>query len=89
MAQKHFEGGKAAKAKKVLVHTLRMVMMATQIAESGSVSNWTCATEVHEALMNSYHLVTWDALKEEFDTYKDAELELLRQALRAKRDANR
>lgn len=89
MAQKHFEGGKAAKSKKVLVHTLRMVMMATQIVEDGSVSDWTCATEIHETLMNSYHLSTWDALKDEFENHQVAQLGRFRQALRTRRDAKR
>lgn len=89
MAQKHFEGGKPAKSKKVLVHTLRMILMATQIVESGLVSDWQCASDIFETLMNSYHLTTWESLEEEFLAQKESEMAKFKAALEAKRNAKR
>lgn len=80
MAQKHFDGGKAPKAKKVLIHTLRMILMAAQICDQGQVSDWNCASDYFDQLTNSYHLSTWSALKEEFDILVNTEMERMRAA---------
>lgn len=65
MAQKHAENGKYDKTKKVITHTTRMILMATQIVRDGRVTDWTCANELFELLQYSYHLNTWEGFVEE------------------------
>jgi predicted nucleotidyltransferase len=65
MAQKHAENGKYDKAKKVITHTTRMIMMATQIVQHGKVQDWKCANDLFELLRYSYHLNSWEAFVEE------------------------
>jgi hypothetical protein len=81
MAEKHADNGKYDKVKKVLTHTIRMTMMATQIVQNGKVTEWNCANELFETLTFSYHLKSWDGFVEEVLPIQQQELANLKTAL--------
>lgn len=80
MAQKHMEAGNAPKSKKVLIHTLRMIMMGTQILTHGKVTDWACANDLFSYLRDSYHLTSWQTIADEIFPIKNEELAKLEQA---------
>lgn len=85
MAQKHFENGKPANSKKVLTHTLRLILMATQILDQGKITDFECANSIFEMLRSSYHLTSWELLLDEITPIKDDSFAKFEQALRGAR----
>jgi hypothetical protein len=87
MAEKHADNGKYDKTKKVLTHMIRMIMMGTQILETGKVTDWSCANELFSSLKHSYHLNSWDSFIEEVIPQRDQALQAFQEALARHRGA--
>ncbi len=57
-------------ALKSLYHSMRIPMFGKQIAESGTITDWTVANEIFEKLYSRYDW-TWEELDEEFRDQKN------------------
>jgi hypothetical protein len=56
MAQKYMEKGNVDRGKKTIVHAIRVVMLANQIASSAAneITDYTCANEIFMELKQCY-----------------------------------
>lgn len=85
MAEKQAANGNCDKAKKVLVHLTRMIMMATEIVETGRVANWECAQQLFNDLRASYHLTSWESILEEVVPQQEAAMTRFNEAVARRR----
>eukprot|EP01102_Stenamoeba_stenopodia_P007896 TRINITY_DN222_c0_g4_i1.p1 TRINITY_DN222_c0_g4~~TRINITY_DN222_c0_g4_i1.p1 ORF type:complete len:242 (-),score=58.26 TRINITY_DN222_c0_g4_i1:41-766(-) len=63
MAQKYTEKGNIERGKKTIVHALRVVMFALQIAENHRITDYAAATDIHQEMK-------W-CFEKEWTTYHD------------------
>eukprot|EP01126_Amoeba_proteus_P038317 TRINITY_DN3988_c0_g2_i5.p1 TRINITY_DN3988_c0_g2~~TRINITY_DN3988_c0_g2_i5.p1 ORF type:complete len:135 (+),score=25.84 TRINITY_DN3988_c0_g2_i5:392-796(+) len=65
MAKKYLEKGNLARAKKTLVHSLRVILLTTEVIKTGEISDFTLGLEYHHMMQSMYH-TEWEVYRSTF-----------------------